>query len=47
MNVDHKEYLCRFKQIRARSEAKLLPAAFGQEFEDDAKRVPAVFPGIY
>ncbi len=33
--------------IRVRSEEKLLRAAFGQEFEDYARRVPAVIPGIY
>src|SRR4051812_45148003 len=33
--------------IRVRSEEKLLRAAFGQEFEEYAKRVPAVIPGIY
>jgi protein-S-isoprenylcysteine O-methyltransferase Ste14 len=33
--------------IRVRSEEKLLRGAFGQEFEDYAKRVPAVVPGIY
>jgi protein-S-isoprenylcysteine O-methyltransferase Ste14 len=33
--------------IRVRSEEKLLRAAFGKEFEDYAKRVPAVLPGIY
>jgi protein-S-isoprenylcysteine O-methyltransferase Ste14 len=33
--------------IRVRSEEKLLRAAFGKEFEDYAKRVPAVVPGIY
>jgi protein-S-isoprenylcysteine O-methyltransferase Ste14 len=33
--------------IRVRSEEKLLRAAFGEEFEDYAKRVPAVLPGIY
>jgi protein-S-isoprenylcysteine O-methyltransferase Ste14 len=33
--------------IRVRTEEKLLRAAFGQEFEDYAKRVPAVLPGIY
>ena len=33
--------------IRVRTEEKLLRAAFGQEFEDYAKRVPAVVPGIY
>ena len=33
--------------IRVRSEEKLLRAAFGQEFEEYAKRVPAVVPGIY
>lgn len=33
--------------IRVRSEEKLLRDAFGQEFEDYAKRVPAVVPGIY
>ena len=32
--------------IRVRSEEKLLRVAFGQEFEDYAKRVPAVLPGI-
>jgi protein-S-isoprenylcysteine O-methyltransferase Ste14 len=41
------KHLSRFKQIRARSEEKLLRAAFGEEFEDYAKRVPAVIPGIY
>lgn len=33
--------------IRVRSEERLLRAAFGQEFEDYARRVPAVLPGIY
>lgn len=33
--------------IRVRSEEKLLRAAFGQEFEDYARRVPAVIPGFY
>jgi protein-S-isoprenylcysteine O-methyltransferase Ste14 len=33
--------------IRVRTEEKLLRGAFGQEFEDYAKRVPAVIPGIY
>jgi len=33
--------------IRVRTEEKLLRAAFGDEFEDYAKRVPAVLPGIY
>ncbi|HEY6764873.1 MAG TPA: isoprenylcysteine carboxylmethyltransferase family protein [Candidatus Sulfotelmatobacter sp.] len=33
--------------IRVRSEEKLLRAAFGQEFEDYARRVPAVVPGIF
>ncbi len=33
--------------IRVRSEEKLLSAAFGQEWDDYAKRVPAVIPGIY
>lgn len=33
--------------IRVRSEEKLLRAAFGQEFEDYARRVPAVVPWIY
>jgi protein-S-isoprenylcysteine O-methyltransferase Ste14 len=33
--------------IRVRSEEKLLCAAFGKEFEDYARRVPAVLPGIY
>jgi protein-S-isoprenylcysteine O-methyltransferase Ste14 len=33
--------------IRVRSEEKLLRAAFGQEFEDYARRVPAVVPGLY
>jgi protein-S-isoprenylcysteine O-methyltransferase Ste14 len=33
--------------IRVRIEEKLLRAAFGAQFEDYAKRVPAVIPGIY
>ncbi len=33
--------------IRVRSEEKLLSAAFGEEFEEYAKRVPAVVPGIF
>ena len=33
--------------IRVRSEENLLRAAFGKEFEDYAKRVPAVLPGIF
>jgi protein-S-isoprenylcysteine O-methyltransferase Ste14 len=33
--------------IRVRTEEKLLRAAFGEEFEDYARRVPAVAPGIY
>jgi protein-S-isoprenylcysteine O-methyltransferase Ste14 len=33
--------------IRVRTEEKLLRAAFGKEFEDYAKTVPAVVPGIY
>jgi protein-S-isoprenylcysteine O-methyltransferase Ste14 len=33
--------------IRVRIEERLLRATFGTEFEDYAKRVPAVIPGIY
>jgi len=33
--------------IRVRSEEKLLRAEFGDEFEEYARRVPAVVPGIY
>jgi protein-S-isoprenylcysteine O-methyltransferase Ste14 len=33
--------------IRVRTEEKLLRAAFGEEFEAYARRVPAVIPGIY
>jgi protein-S-isoprenylcysteine O-methyltransferase Ste14 len=33
--------------IRVRSEEKLLQEAFGEEFEDYARRVRAVLPGIY
>ncbi|HEX8635952.1 MAG TPA: isoprenylcysteine carboxylmethyltransferase family protein [Pyrinomonadaceae bacterium] len=33
--------------IRVRSEERLLRAAFGAEYDDYARRVPAVLPGIY
>ena len=33
--------------IRIRSEERLLRAAFGAEYDDYARRVPAVLPGIY
>jgi protein-S-isoprenylcysteine O-methyltransferase Ste14 len=33
--------------IRVRTEEKLLRAKFGVEFEEYAKRVPAVVPGIF
>jgi protein-S-isoprenylcysteine O-methyltransferase Ste14 len=33
--------------IRVKTEEKLLRAAFGAEFEEYAKRVPAVIPGLY
>jgi protein-S-isoprenylcysteine O-methyltransferase Ste14 len=33
--------------IRIRTEEKLLRAEFGQEFEEYARRVPAVLPGVY
>jgi protein-S-isoprenylcysteine O-methyltransferase Ste14 len=33
--------------IRIRSEEKLLRQAFGATFEEYARRVPALFPGIY
>ena len=33
--------------IRVKIEEKLLRAAFGQEFDDYARRVPALVPGIY
>ena len=33
--------------IRVKREEKLLRAAFGAEFEEYARRVPAVIPGVY
>jgi len=33
--------------IRIRSEERLLRQAFGSEFEEYAKNVPALIPGIY
>jgi protein-S-isoprenylcysteine O-methyltransferase Ste14 len=33
--------------IRIRSEERSLRATFGQQFEDFARRVPALFPGIW
>lgn len=33
--------------VRVRSEEKLLRAAFGEEFKDYARRVPAVLPGVF
>jgi protein-S-isoprenylcysteine O-methyltransferase len=33
--------------IRVRTEEKLLRSAFGEEFEEYARRVPAVVPGVY
>lgn len=33
--------------IRVRSEERLLRAAFGTQYDDYARRVPAVLPGIY
>lgn len=33
--------------IRVRTEEKLLRSAFGAEFDEYARRVPAVIPGIY
>jgi protein-S-isoprenylcysteine O-methyltransferase Ste14 len=33
--------------IRVHSEEKLLREAFGEEFDQYVRRVPAVLPGIY
>ena len=33
--------------IRVRSEERLLREAFGEQFEDYARRVPAIVPGLY
>jgi protein-S-isoprenylcysteine O-methyltransferase Ste14 len=33
--------------VRVRIEERLLREAFGEEFEDYARKVPALFPGIY
>ena len=33
--------------IRVRTEERLLREAFGQEFDDYARRVKALLPGIY
>lgn len=33
--------------IRVRSEEKLLHEAFGKQFEDYSRRVPAIVPGLY
>jgi protein-S-isoprenylcysteine O-methyltransferase Ste14 len=33
--------------IRVRSEEQLLRQAFGPEFEDYQRRVPALIPGVY
>jgi protein-S-isoprenylcysteine O-methyltransferase Ste14 len=33
--------------IRVRSEEKLLREAFGEQFENYARRVPAIIPGVY
>jgi protein-S-isoprenylcysteine O-methyltransferase Ste14 len=33
--------------IRIRSEERLLRQAFGSEFEEYARKVPALIPGIY
>jgi protein-S-isoprenylcysteine O-methyltransferase Ste14 len=33
--------------IRIRSEEKLLRSAFGEQFENYARRVPAIIPGLF
>jgi protein-S-isoprenylcysteine O-methyltransferase Ste14 len=33
--------------IRVRSEERLLREAFGEQFDDYARRVPAIVPGLY
>jgi protein-S-isoprenylcysteine O-methyltransferase Ste14 len=33
--------------IRVRSEEKLLREAFGEQFENYARKVPALVPGLY